>query len=815
MLRVALRARWTTFTGTFLALALGVGVIATMCLALAATFDAPRRGTERFAAAPVVVRGADEARVGERTVPLERAAAVPDEVLRQLAGTGRVVPDRTFPVRMDGLPRGTVGHPWAAHAFTPYHLLRGRAPAVAGEVVVEAGAGVRVGERVRLVTPAGVGGRTVVGVVADRPFESAVFLPDAEAARIAPRVEAVAVYGAPAGAVRAAVRDAPGLRVLTGDARRAADPDPDRDARALVTVNALLGTAAGVTGFVSVFVVASTFAFSVARRRREFALLRLAGATPGQVRAVVLGQAAVVGAAASAAGCALGAAGAPVLASWLVERGAAPEWFAVGDQRWPLHVAFWTGLLVALAGVVAATARAGRVAPAEALRQAAADDRFRPLGRLLCGAALAAGTVGVMAVGLVTDPGDLLHRKTYTTRPMLLAGACALLAPALAGPLVAALARPLSRLPGVTGRLAAAGASAGARRTAAAAAPVLLTVALTGCLLGAAATAGEARAAQARARTAADFVVAADGAALPADLVRRVRAVAGARTAAFAEGRVYAREGPAVIRSRAHAAEPAELRALARPPLVAGSLADLDDGGIVVNEEWTRRTVGERVPVRLGDGRAARLRIVAVMRAGTGDNGVYVTPRNAGGAEVTRVEVRVREGAGREAVAAGLREAARPYGATVATASRWVAATHPRTGEQTRLGVFLVLGIALLYTALSLVNTQAMAVADRTRELAALRLAGATAGQAVRVAAAEALLVAVVGAVLGAGVVAVQLLGLQLALAVLSVDSAVVVPWPELGGVTGGCAALSVAAAVAAAWVALRRGRRRGAVPAV
>ncbi|MEU2849117.1 hypothetical protein ABZ665_32200, partial [Streptomyces sp. NPDC007049] len=69
MLSVALRtlrSRWTTFVGSFIALSLGVGLIATMGLALAASLDAPERRPERFAKAPVVVKGADTLRVPTR-----------------------------------------------------------------------------------------------------------------------------------------------------------------------------------------------------------------------------------------------------------------------------------------------------------------------------------------------------------------------------------------------------------------------------------------------------------------------------------------------------------------------------------------------------------------------------------------------------------------------------------------------------------------------------------------------------------------------------------------------------------------------------
>lgn len=84
-------------------------------------------------------------------------------------------------------------------------------------------------------------------------------------------------------------------RVLTGSARRLADPSAARDAEQLTSVVALPGTAAGVTGFVSVFVTASTFAFVIALRTRELGLLRMAGATPGQVRRTLLGEAAAGG----------------------------------------------------------------------------------------------------------------------------------------------------------------------------------------------------------------------------------------------------------------------------------------------------------------------------------------------------------------------------------------------------------------------------------------------------------------------------------------------------------------------------------------
>ncbi|GAB7108993.1 ABC transporter permease [Streptomyces phaeofaciens JCM 4814] len=806
-----LRARWAAFAGSFVALALGVGLLAVMGQALAASQQAPARTPERFAAAPVVVRGGDTLRVdtpaGERTARLARPRPVPPATVTALRALGPVTEDRSFPVRVAGGPGGLVGHPWSTARFAPYELGAGRAPGAPGEVVTTGG-WARVGDRLRT----GDGTVRVVGTVPARGFEDAVFYPDAEAARLAPEsvqlvveadpsaVRSVVAAGAGGGDGTGAGADAgAGARVLTGDARRLADADPGRDAEALTALNALFGTAGGVTAFVSVFVVASTFAFAVDRRRREFGLLRTAGATPGQLRRSVLAEALLVGALASAAGCALGAYAAPRLAELVVDGGLAPDWYTMGGGEagaWPYHLAFWTGLLVALCGAAAASWRAGRTTPAQALREASADGRALTRGRRACGVALLLTACATLTYALMTAPGDLLHRKTYISRPMLLITAVALLSPVLVRPLV-------PRLPGALGPLVRANAVTGARRTAAAAAPVLVTVALAGSLLGATATLREARAAEAGQRTAADYVVTPEsGTTIPAASVARLRGVPGTVVSASAATAVYTLEdGVALVKSGARAADPALLAATVRLPVTAGRVADLDDGSIVVTREWARHEVGRRVRVWLGDGTARTLRIAAVLATGTGDNGAYVTPANAGGAGVDRVEVRVRSGADRAAALAALRAV---DGVRVADKSRWVRASSPQSNRTTRLVTLLVLGIALVYTGISLTNTLMMGAAERRRDLTVLRLAGATSGQVLRLAAAEALTVVAVGAVPGLLVTVVNLAGMTGALHLLAAPWALAVPWPALALTTAACAVLALAGTLLPTALALR-----------
>ncbi|NUS26283.1 MAG: ABC transporter permease, partial [Streptomyces sp.] len=532
----ALRSRWTTFTGSFVALSLGVALLTVMGLALASSVDAPARGPERFAAAPVVVKAQDTLRVptriGDRTQPLAHPGPVPARTVAALRTLGKVTQDRAFAVDDD-----LIGHPWSTAAFAPYHLTAGRPPHAPDEVVAT-DTGTTVGEHLRTAhgTVRVVGTARITraagaeGAGSAPVFERALFYTDARAAELAPVSTQLVVEAPPEAVRRVVAASGSGARVLVGVERRLADADPHRDAEALTTLNALFGTAGGVTGFVSVFVVASTFAFTVAQRRREFGLLRTVGATPGQIRRTVLTEALLVGVLASAAGCAMGSYGAPWLAERVVESGIAPAWFTIGDHVWPYQVAFWTGLLVALCGATAASWRAGRTAPTQALREATADERPLTLPRFLCGIALLLTAAVTLALALLTDPGDLLHRKTYTSRPLLLITATALLSPLLV--------RPLIRLLTPRGTLVRANTTTALRRTAALAAPVLVTVALTGSLLGATATLNDARATEASERTRADFVMT-SATGLDARTLERLRAVRGAEVSPTASSAVY------------------------------------------------------------------------------------------------------------------------------------------------------------------------------------------------------------------------------------------------------------------------------------
>ncbi|MEV6203101.1 ABC transporter permease [Streptomyces sp. NPDC051771] len=614
---------------------------------------------------------------------------------------------------------------------------------------------------------------------------------------------------APVAEVGAVVGDR--AQVLTGDGRRRADPGHEDDTRELTGLNALLGTAGGVAAFVSVFVVASVFAFSVALRRREFGLLRTAGATPAQVRRLLLAEAAVLGVTASAAGCALGALAAPPMARALVARELAPAWFAGAagtSAGWPYHAAFWTGLCVALAGAAAAAHRAGRTGPTAVLREADVDRDVLPPGRAVLGAGLLAAGLGLLVWTYATEPEALLKRKTYTTLPMLLIGGAALLAPLLVRPVARLLPVPGG---GAVGLLVRSNAAAAVRRTSAVAAPVLVTVALAGTLFGASESVARAKETEARERTAA-----ASAEAGPTSL--------------------FVRDGAeAVVKYRARAvADPAAFADLARLPVVAGDLRDLDDRSIVVNEEFERRRVGEEVEVWRADGSGpVRLRVAAVLARGTGDNGPYVTRAQApdttpGPVERGSAPTRLKEGnSAPDRLAPGSAPDRLEQGSSApdrlkeggsapdrlapgsapdrlapgSAPDRLERGEAPRpVNRAARTGLRLLLVLTLLYTVIALASTLLMATSVRGGELASLRLAGATRAQALRAVTGEALLAVAVGTVLGLAVTAAVLGALGAALGALSAPVTLALPWAETGAAAAVCAVVAVAASALPAW---------------
>jgi putative ABC transport system permease protein len=267
--------------------------------------------------------------------------------------------------------------------------------------------------------------------------------------------------------------------LLPADAR--IERPATRGARAGRMVRALefnLTALSGISLVVGGVLVATTLATSVVQRRSVIALLRSLGASPRQLAAALLVEAAVIGLLGGAAGVAGGVLGGrAALASMratvaAVVAGVPPAGIALDGDVALLGIAL--SLVVSLAAAVLPLAEALRTPPIQNLRH----ERPRPLAANAHRAALTVAGALALAAALLAGAPPLDDLPVAA-----LLGSLALLGAALAvaAPLVDALARlggVLARRLGAPVRLAAAALAAGRQRSAWAAGAVGVTVAL-------------------------------------------------------------------------------------------------------------------------------------------------------------------------------------------------------------------------------------------------------------------------------------------------------------------------------------------------
>jgi len=796
-----LRTRWTSFAGAFVALCLGTGIIAMMALALAAGVGTPHSGPQRFPLAQTVVVPADP-----NGDPAELPAGLSPAVVARAATAGPVVADRTFTVHIlspysDNAAAPTVGHGWSVAAFTPYRLTTGHAPTTADEVVVGGGTADLVGQRIEVADPLGIGTYTVVGVTGQVWFENALFFTDAEAARLSPTVNALASSGSNA-AVRAAVGSS--VLVLSGADRVDADPDPTGGAEELTDERSMAGTTTGIAASVAIFIVIATFAFMVDQRRRELALFRLVGATPKQIRRMVLTEAALLGAAAALTGCALGANAARPLQTWMIDHGVAPRWFSIGLNPIALLIAFLVGLAAAMAGAGAVALRASRVRPVEALRDAAANTRAMTPLRWLLGVGMLLGAVIAGQVISSTGPVEAVNARKYGMVPLLYVGAFALLAPVLLGPLARLATWPLSRF-GATALLVRQNTLNSRRRTAAIVAPVVVAVGLTAAMLCVEYAGSAAKLDQAQEQTHAAYAVVPQGTGtLSPQTLTALNALPQVEVVPHTSILIYigTLDGQVVDTLTGQAVPPSALGTVFTPTVVQGSLEHLNDNFIVLDQKTVQEddlTLGQQIFAWLPDGTRHELRIAAVIQTGIGSDATYMSSIDTAGIGPDQAWLLPRPGTSTAGIQTALAAALNGQPAKAIPTDTYFSTLQTKQHQQTQAAAIVVLGIAAGYALISVANTLVMAATGRRRELAAANLAGATRAQTLRMVGAEALLATLIGIILAAIATAATIATQRLSLKQLATDLPLSIPWPQIWAVAALCTATAITAAVVSA----------------
>ncbi|MFB6718234.1 MULTISPECIES: FtsX-like permease family protein [unclassified Streptomyces] len=711
--------------------------------------------------------------------PLVERARVPVSVadrVRTVPGVTEVVTDVSLPVvTADGAVR--TGRGWDATVLTGVELRAGRAPRAEHEVAVDSGSGKAVGDTVRLQ----VGGKApepyrVSGLVADGSGAGHDVWFGQRTAQVLSsrpeRADALVVLGTKETSAQSLRAAAPGLVVATGADR--GDVENPEVAAARLDLIGVCASIGGVALLVVLLIVTGLLDTSVRDRTRELAVLRAIGATPRQVRRVIVRETLKIAVPASLLGGLLSLGLGTLLHRFMAEQGVLPQGLGLALGPFPVVGALALTVLTAVGSAWLAARRVSRIRPAQAVSETSAEPTRLPRWRVITGLVLL--VVGLASAGTAFAFGGQVATAAMGGLVLSLIWAAALLGPSIARGGIVVLSPVMRLLFPVPGRLATDTATAAAVRLASVITPIALALSFGASQLFVQTTAVNATRTQAAAGLHADQVLVSNGPGVPRAMYRAVERTAGPGTVTAVKRTTVVMSVAAQLQSLPTQGVKGALSNL-DPGVKAGSLKGLRGKNTVAlsSNVASAAKVGSTVSLWLGDGTVIRPEVVAVYDRGQGFGDVLL-PHDVVAAHVTDAghdDYLLVKGA------ADLRPVLDRFPGTRATsAGQYSAALTEKARQQALPGLLAVAAISL-FTLIGVVTTLAVATASRRRELALLRLIGATRGQVLAMLRLETCLVLGTGAAVGSLVAAVTLL--------------------TFGGAVTGLSALSVSPSVCAA----------------
>ena len=644
----------------------------------------------------------------------------------------------------------------------------GRAPAAAGEVAVDAGTAesgsLAVGDRVRVLSQGPPEEFTVVGIArfgdADRLGATTTALFDlGTAQRVFGKVgqfDEIRVLGGEAvdpGELRDRLAGAlPGdVEAVTGQA--VVDEQTDLATQSLGFLNTFLLVFAAIAVFVGSFIIWNTFTILVAQRTRELALLRAIGATRRQVRRSVLGEALAVGVLASVLGIGLGLGVARLLVLLMTEVVGLDLPAPGGVGLRTVLVSLAVGTVVTVVASVAPARRATKVAPVEALREAPPGGFRFSRRRAAVGAVVLAAGSAVLAAGLFGGGGAAL---VGLGAAVTLLGVTVLL-PLVARVLARVLGSPVAALGGMTGKLARDNAMRNPRRTASTAAALMIGLAMVAGVTILASSLQESIGGDIEGTVRADLVVQlvdGQGAGLSPQVAEAIRETPGVESVSQTSyGRAEIDGEPTYVTP----VDPATVTDVLDLGVTSGTVAGLSDG-ILVHEDVAEAEgwqVGSSVPVSWPSTGDSPLRVAGIFAEKDVVGSDYLVSleiydRNATGRLDSLVLLTAEEGGDLAAVQdAVVADVAAFADAEVLTAQEFYDSISGQV-DQFLLFVTALLLLAVFIALMGIVNTLALSVFERTREIGLLRAIGMTRRQVRSMVRWESVLIATIGAVAGA-----------------------------------------------------------------
>lgn len=762
---------------TFVAVTLGVTfVVGTLVL----TDTSRRVFDDQFRTArsdvDVVVRHAVafDAAMG---VEVERDPLDPDLVrdVAALPGVARAVPV----VKGSGLlvadgrpivPRGpSLLTSWSGvDGFT---LRTGTAPDAPDEVVIDAATAtthrVELGDTVRVQADRDVDLR----VVGTAGFGDSPGLPDTTVAMVTvataqqllgldagiSQISVVAAAGTATADLSERLREVLGPDIDVASSQDTAAASADAARAQLGYITAALLALAGAALVIGAFLIANTFSVLVTQRTRELAVIRAAGATGRQVLASILGEAAVLGVAGSVAGTGCGLVAARGLRSLLATAGATvPSGPTVVSAR-TLAAAVAVGLVITVIAALGAARRAARVSPVLALREGTTGVVEGRRTRVVLGVAVtAAGTVA-LGVG-----GSAKSLTACGLGAALLVAGLIGLAPMTTPRATAVIGHALKVL-GVPGKLARESVRRAPRRTGATVMALALSLALIVFVSVVGASVREALRSGYSEAIAADLVVE----SARGEMLGGLEPTAFARINDLKEVATVSRlryghwKEDSATRALT-AVDPTTLAELTDIDMIAGSIADLADGGVIINEGKAADRgleLGDEIAMTFARTGTVQVPIVGLIDdddATALGTGYLISLASYESWYTENLDATLLVRAADDVDVADARGALETALADIPTADvrDQAAAAEARTASLDGILTLItaVLLLTVLIAMLGIMNTLALSIVERTREIGLLRAVGMTRRQLRAMMRAEALLIAITGLLIGTGV---------------------------------------------------------------
>ncbi|HEY6934561.1 MAG TPA: FtsX-like permease family protein, partial [Marmoricola sp.] len=413
-------------------------------------------------------------------------------------------------------------------------------------------------------------------------------------------------------------------------------------------------------------------------------------------------------------------------------------------------VAYAVGIAITLVAAYLPARRASRIPPVAAMRDDVALPESSIRRRMLTGAGLGVVGIGLMASGLAGSGGSGATLVGIGVFGILVA--VALMSPVIGRPVLHALGAAYRRLFGTVGTLATENSLRNPRRTAATASALMigLTLVSTMSVIGASVNASIESSVDKQFRT--DYVMT-NPVGIPfsarfAEQARRLDGVGSVAEMQYLPAKV-GRSSSMVV-----AADASRLAAVFHLKVRQGTL-DLGRGQVALSQKGAtahHARIGDHLTLAFPSGRQ-RVEVAGIYA----DSVVLSQPLAplslVSDAHLPRfdntVAVNAAPGASLSAVGQELRRLVKDVPTVNVQSKAEFSQAQRAQVDQLLYLIYGLLGLAIVIAVLGIVNTLALSVIERTREVGLLRAVGLSRRQLRRMVRLEAIAIAVLGAVLG------------------------------------------------------------------